>query len=78
MNIRVLIAEDEPLARERIRSLLEEEADIEVVAECPDGKTAVSAIRQHQPDLVFLDVNMPERTGFEVIEAIGADAMPPV
>ena len=78
MKIRVLVAEDEPLARERIRSLLDDESDIEVVAECPDGRTAIQAIRQHRPDLVLLDVNMPERTGFEVIEAIGPDTMPPV
>ena len=78
MKIRVLIAEDEPLARERIRSLLDDESDIEVIAECPDGRTAIQAIRQHQPDLVLLDVNMPERSGFEVIDAIGPDTMPPV
>lgn len=78
MKIKVLIAEDEPLARERIRSLLEEEADVDIVAECADGASAVNSIRQHQPDLVFLDVNMPEKTGFEVIEALGPDAMPPV
>ncbi len=78
MKMRVLIAEDEPLARERIRGLLEEEPDVDVVAECADGATAITAIRQQQPDLVFLDVSMPERTGFEVIEAIGPDDMPPV
>jgi two-component system LytT family response regulator len=78
VKIKVLIAEDEPLARERIRSLLEDEPDIDVVAECADGQSAVNAIRQHQPDLVFLDVNMPEKTGFEVIESVGPDAMPPV
>jgi two-component system LytT family response regulator len=78
VKIKVLIAEDEPLARERIRSLLEEETDVDICAECADGASAVNAIRQHQPDLVFLDVNMPEKTGFEVIEAVGADAMPPV
>lgn len=78
MTIRTLIAEDEPLARERIRSLLESEPDIEIVAECGDGRTAVAAIREHDPDLVFLDVNMPELGGFEVIREIGPESMPPV
>lgn len=78
MTIRTLIAEDEPLARERIRSLLDEEPDIDVVAECGDGRAAVAAIREHEPDLVFLDVHMPELSGFEVIREVGADAMPPI
>lgn len=78
MKIRVLIAEDEPLARERIRSLLEQEEDVEIVGEVGDGRTAVEEIRSAEPDLLFLDVNMPELTGFEVIEEIGIDAMPPV
>jgi two-component system LytT family response regulator len=78
MKIRVLIAEDEPLARERIRSLLEQEEDVEIVGEVGDGRTAVEEIRSADPDLLFLDVNMPELTGFEVIEEIGIDAMPPV
>ncbi len=76
--MRVLIAEDEPLARERIRALLNEETDVEIAAECPDGRSAVNAIRLHDPDLVFLDVNMPELNGFNVIREIGAEAMPPV
>jgi two-component system LytT family response regulator len=78
VNIRVLIAEDEPLARERIRSLLEDEPDVQIVAESADGRTAVDEIRANDPDLVFLDVNMPELTGFDVIREIGADNMPPV
>lgn len=78
MTIRTLLAEDEPLARERIRTLLESEPDIEVVAECGDGRSAVDAIRDKKPDLVFLDVNMPELGGFDVIREVGADAMPPV
>jgi len=76
--MKVLIAEDEPLARERIRALLEEEHDIEIAAECADGRSAVTAIREHGPDLVFLDVSMPELNGFDVIAEIGAEAMPPV
>jgi two-component system LytT family response regulator len=78
VRIRVLIAEDEPLARERIHALIEEEPDVQIVAECADGRSTVEAIRQHDPDLVFLDVNMPELNGFDVIREVGADNMPPV
>ncbi|HEV2129508.1 MAG TPA: LytTR family DNA-binding domain-containing protein [Longimicrobiaceae bacterium] len=78
MKVRTLIVDDEPLARERIRSLLEEESDIEVVQECGDGKEAAEAILRERPDLVFLDVQMPEMTGFEVIEAVGPEQMPTV
>ena len=76
--MRVMIAEDEPLARERIRMLLCDEPDIDIVAECSDGRSAVNAIREHEPDLVFLDVSMPELSGFDVIAEIGTEAMPPV
>lgn len=76
--MRVLIAEDEPLARDRLRTLLEEEDDVQITAECADGRSAVNAIREHDPDLVFLDVSMPELNGFEVIQEIGAAEMPPV
>jgi two-component system, LytTR family, response regulator len=75
---RVLIADDEPLARERLRMLLRSEQWVEVVAECHNGPDAVSAIRDLRPDLVFLDVQMPGASGFEVIEAIGPSRMPPV
>ncbi len=78
MKVRTLIVDDEPLARERIRSLLEEEPDIEVVQECGDGREAAEAILRERPDLLFLDVQMPEMTGFEVIEAVGPEEMPTV
>lgn len=78
MTIRALVVDDEPLARERIRTLLADEADIEVVAECGDGVEAVRAIEELDPDLVFLDVQMPEVDGFEVLEAIGPDRAPVV
>jgi two-component system LytT family response regulator len=77
-RIRALIVDDEPLARERIRTLLEPEADVEVIAEAADGLEAVDAIREHSPDLVFLDVRMPNLDGFEVIAEVGVDRMPPV
>jgi two-component system, LytTR family, response regulator len=70
--------DDEPLARERVRQLLEQEAEIELIGECSDGISAVAAIQKEAPDLVFLDVQMPELTGFEVVERIGADKIPAV
>lgn len=75
-KIRTLIVDDEPLARERIRALLAEQADIEVVGEARDGEEAVQAILNHAPDLVFLDIQMPRLDGFEVIRTVGADNMP--
>jgi two-component system, LytTR family, response regulator len=76
--IRTLIVDDEPLARERLRTLLAQESDIEIVAECADGVSAAEAIGEHAPDLVFLDVTMPELDGFGVLEQVGPAAMPAV
>lgn len=73
---RVLIADDEPLARERLRSLLASEPGMEVVGECADGVSAIAAIQTLKPDLVFLDVEMPGSSGFDVIEAVGPSRMP--
>jgi two-component system, LytTR family, response regulator len=75
---RVLVADDEPLARERLRMLLNSEPWLELVGECQNGIEAIDAIQSLQPDLVFLDIQMPGATGFEVIEAVGAAKMPPV
>ena len=75
--IRTLIVDDEPVARRRIRRLLKTEGDIVVVGESGDGSAAIEAIRTLQPDLVFLDVQMPEADGFAVVRAVG-DAMPAV
>jgi two-component system LytT family response regulator len=72
------VVDDEPLARERVLSLLQQEADVEVVGECSDGTQAVSAIQEQSPDLVFLDVQMPGCDGFQVIRHVGADRMPTV
>jgi two-component system LytT family response regulator len=77
-RIRTLVVDDEPIARERVLSLLQQEDDVEVVGECGDGAQAVTAIQHQVPDLVFLDVQMPGVDGFGVIEAIGADKMPTV
>jgi two-component system LytT family response regulator len=76
MKIRALIVDDEPLARERIRSLLRDEADIEIAGECGDGPAAVTAIKKLSPDLLFLDVQMPGLNGFDVLRAIGKELMP--
>lgn len=75
-KIRTLVVDDEPLARERLTNLLSAEQDIEVVGECRDGEEAATAIVDHTPDLVFLDVQMPGMNGFEVIDAVGSEKMP--
>ncbi len=77
-KIRTVLVEDEPLARERLRSLLEAEPDIEVVGEAADGTSAVEVIAAHRPDLLFLDVNIPELDGFGVLASLGADTPPVV
>jgi two-component system LytT family response regulator len=78
MSWRVLIVDDEELARRRIRRFLNSEGGLDLVGECADGKEAVGAIRQHRPDLVFLDVQLPELDGFAVIRSIGVQEMPVV
>jgi two-component system LytT family response regulator len=75
MSIRVLLSDDETLARERLRSLLQEEEGLEIVAECGDGKSAIATIEREHPDLVFLDIQMPEVDGFGVVQHL-RDAMP--
>jgi two-component system LytT family response regulator len=75
-KIRVVIADDEPLGRARLRMLLAGEPWVEIVAECADGPSTIAAIGKLDPGLVFLDVQMPGGSGFDVIEAIGADRMP--
>ena len=76
--IRVLIVDDEPIARRGIRQQLRGEADLEVIGECGDGAAAIDAITGLAPDLVFLDIQMPEVGGFDVVEAIGVARMPAV
>jgi two-component system, LytTR family, response regulator len=65
-----MIVDDEPLARERVRTLLEEEPDIELLGECGSGPEALEAMQARRPDLLFLDVQMPEMDGFEVLRAL--------
>jgi two-component system LytT family response regulator len=76
IRTRVVIADDEPLARERLRSLLAAEDWLELAGECENGAQAIDTIGRLRPDLVFLDVQMPGATGFDVIEAIGPAQMP--
>jgi two-component system LytT family response regulator len=75
-RLRVLIVDDEPLARTHLRGLLEARGDTVVIGECGDGNAAIERIIAESPDLVLLDVQMPERDGFEVVRHIGAERMP--
>jgi len=78
MKIRTLIVDDEPLARQGIRSFLAAEPDVEVVGDCADGAEAVKLIGQLRPALVFLDVQMPRLNGFKVLEALPPEQLPVV
>ena len=77
-DIRALIVDDEALARERVRTLLAAAPGVEILTECTGGREAVEAILEHQPDLVFLDVQMPDLDGFQVLEALGDDQLPAI
>src|SRR5262249_31309908 len=76
--LRVLIVDDEPLARQRLRHLLTDIPETEIIGECGDGTDAVGAIADLAPDVVLLDVQMREMGGFALVDAIGTDRMPPV
>jgi two-component system, LytTR family, response regulator len=78
VKIRTLIVDDEPLARQRLRRLLEADAEITIVGECEDGRQAVADFRKLMPDLVFLDVQMPLLDGFGVLRSLGDTALPAV
>jgi two-component system, LytTR family, response regulator len=78
MRIRTLIVDDEAMARKRLRRFLLQQPDVEIIGESTDGCRASSAIQQLVPDLVFLDIQMPEMDGFQVVRAIGVEAMPVV
>ena len=75
-GLRVLIADDEPLARARLEDLLRRDPAVEIVGTAADGDEAVDEIGRLRPDLVFLDVQMPGKTGVEVVRAVGAERMP--
>jgi two-component system LytT family response regulator len=76
LTVRAIVVDDEPLARRHLRTLLGEDAEIAIVAECATGVEAIDAIHEHAPDLVFLDIQMPELDGVGVAEAVGAESMP--
>src|SRR5262249_341278 len=77
-TIRAVVVDDEPLARQKLRRLLKSDPEIELVAECAGGAEAIDAISRRSPDLVFLDVQMPEVAGFEVLRSLGPARMPRV
>jgi two-component system LytT family response regulator len=78
MNLRALIVDDEALARDRLRKLLAGEPDLEIAGECSNGPEAIAFIREHRPDLVFLDVQMPEVSGFDVLRALPPETLPAI
>ena len=77
-RIRALIADDEALARKFLRRMLKDDRDFEVIGECSNGKETVATIRKERPDVVFLDVQMPEMDGFAVLESIGVERLPEI
>lgn len=76
--LRAVVVDDEPLGRDALRSALAKHGDVQVIGECANGVDAIKMIREEKPDVVFLDVQMPEIDGFGVIFGVGVDAMPPV
>jgi two-component system, LytTR family, response regulator len=78
MSLRVVVADDEPIGRQRLLRLLQAEPETEVLAACADGEEAVEAIREHAPDVVLLDIQMPHLDGFEVVAALGEAHQPAV
>jgi len=76
MNLRTVIVDDEPIVLQRLRQILEEEAEVEIVAECADGHGALTAVKRHGPDLLLLDVGMPGMGGFDVLEALRRRRLP--
>ena len=77
-RIRALVVDDEPLARAMIREMLESDSEVEITGECSNGREAVEAIKSSMPDIVFLDIQMPEIGGFEVLESLDPSSHPHV
>jgi two-component system LytT family response regulator len=77
-KLRTIIVDDEPLALKLLRTVLSEITDVEIVAECSNGKQAVEAVTKLQPELIFLDIQMPGMNGFDVIKSLQTDIMPMV
>jgi two-component system, LytTR family, response regulator len=76
MKVRALLVDDEPLARRSVSRFLKNDPEVVIIGECGDGATAVKTIRSENPDLVLLDIQMPEMDGFEVVRQIGPERMP--
>src|SRR5215475_9783324 len=77
-KIRAVLVDDENLARAFLRRMLREDSDIEVVAECANGREAVAVIQKEQPDVVFLDIQMPEIDGFSVLDNLSGNCLPKI
>jgi two-component system LytT family response regulator len=77
MTLKTVITDDEPLARERLKLLLSRDADINIVAECRNGKETIARLKSEPADLLFLDIQMPGGGGFDIIDAVGLQHMPP-
>lgn len=77
-KVRALIVDDEPPARRNIAMLLQADTDVEIIGECSSGKEAIAATRKFRPDLLFLDVQMPESDGFDVLELLGSELPPAI
>lgn len=75
-KLKIIIIDDEPLAREKIRTFLEAEDDIEVIEECKNSAEAIAAIKELKPDLIFLDIKMPGMNGFEMLESLKLKVLP--
>ena len=75
-SMRVLIVDDEPLARRRIKRMLAGDEEVEIIGDCATGREAVQMIRDREPDLVFLDIQMPEMDGFSVLESVAPERLP--
>jgi two-component system LytT family response regulator len=77
MKLRTVIVDDEPLGRDLLRVLLSTRKEIEIIAECRNGREAIDSLRSKQVDLLFLDIQMPDLSGFDVVETIGVQHLPP-
>jgi two-component system LytT family response regulator len=76
MTLRALIADDEPLARERLRFLLSGDSDVAIAGECRNGPETIAALKDNRYDLLFLDIQMPGANGLDIIDEVGAAHMP--
>ena len=77
MKLRAIIADDEPLARDRLRALLRDDEEVEIAAECCDGASIAAQVEKHAPDILFLDVQMPAADGFEALSRVPRERQPP-